>query len=118
MKTRYSISYFIILIALILTFVYAFAINNRIQVEEYAALDNTIIEESVNSNSDDVISQGYYLKELDGYIIVYLYDNETIFEYTDILISTLPEYLQLEVTEGKYIETSEELYAFLENYSS
>lgn len=118
MKLRYSISYFIILTATILTLVYVYAMNNRTQVEEYAALDNTIVEDIVISNSDDIISEGYYLKEQDGYVIVYLYDNVTVFEQTDILITSLPEDLQNQVIEGKYVKTAEELYSFLENYSS
>ena len=41
-----------------------------------------------------------------------------VYEYTDISLEGLPENLQKEIQNGKYIETSESLYGFLENYSS
>ena len=43
---------------------------------------------------------------------------KTVYEYTDISLEGLPENLQKEIQNGKYIETSESLYGFLENYSS
>ena len=43
---------------------------------------------------------------------------KTVYEYTDISLEDLPENLQKEIQNGKYIETSESLYGFLENYSS
>ena len=60
----------------------------------------------------------YYLLEKNGYVVVYLSDKETIYEYTSIDVETLPETVQNEVKNGKYIEDMEELYGFLENYSS
>ena len=45
-------------------------------------------------------------------------DRETIYEYTSIDVETLPVTVQNEVKNGKYIEDIEELYGFLENYSS
>ncbi|MBR4999103.1 MAG: hypothetical protein IKY10_04400 [Clostridia bacterium] len=45
-------------------------------------------------------------------------DRETVYEYTDILVSELPYVLQNEIKNGKYIENMQELYGFLENYSS
>jgi hypothetical protein len=37
---------------------------------------------------------------------------------TDILLESLDETLQAEVIQGKYVENEEELYHFLESYSS
>ena len=45
-------------------------------------------------------------------------DKETPFEYTDIPYDELPALLREEIRNGKYIESTEELYGFLENYSS
>lgn len=117
MKFKYSISYFIILTAVILSIVYILMINTQHQLEGYVAIEE-ISEEIVISNSDDVVTEGYYLREQDGYVIVYLFDNQTIFQETDILISSLPESLQEEMIQGKYIASTEMLYSFLENYSS
>lgn len=51
-------------------------------------------------------------------MVVYLSDGTTIYEFTEIPLTDLPDEVQQEVASGKYVETAEELYAFLENYSS
>ena len=56
--------------------------------------------------------------EVNGYIVVYLSDKETPYEYTDIRYDDLPAVLRQEIRNGKYIADLEELYGFLENYSS
>ena len=61
---------------------------------------------------------GFYLQELHGFIVVYLDDRKTIYEFTEIQTSDLPQEVRQEIVSGKRIETVEELYAFLENYSS
>jgi hypothetical protein len=60
----------------------------------------------------------YCLLEDNGYIIVYFKDKETIYEYTDILLSSLPEEMQTEIKQGKYVKDDHDLFSFLENYSS
>ena len=53
-----------------------------------------------------------------GYVIVYLDDQTSIYEYTNIRVEELPEELQNEIREGKRLEGKDKLYGFLENYSS
>lgn len=60
----------------------------------------------------------YYLKESDGFVIVYKEDKQTVFETTGISLDTLPDSLQEEIKAGKYVKSEKELYSFLENYSS
>ena len=60
----------------------------------------------------------YYLIEEFGYVNIYNADQETIYEYTEISIGDLPEELQQEICTGKGVVTEQELYDFLENYSS
>ena len=60
----------------------------------------------------------YYLKNRNGYVIVYLDDQTSIYEYTNIRVEELPEELQNEIREGKRLEGKDKLYGFLENYSS
>ena len=60
----------------------------------------------------------YFLVEEFGYVNIYLSDKESIYEYTEIPVNSLPEELQQEICIGKGIETEQELYDFLENYSS
>ena len=56
--------------------------------------------------------------EVNGYVVVFLSDKKTAYDYTSIEVSTLPTELQNEVKNGKYIESTQLLYSFLENYSS
>lgn len=61
---------------------------------------------------------GYYLMVADHFIVVYREDRQTLYMNTDILLEDLNETLQAQIMQGKYIETEEELYNFLESYSS
>ena len=63
-------------------------------------------------------NKGYYLMVADHFIVVYQEDKRTLYMNTDILLAGLDDRLQAEIMRGKYIETEEELYNFLESYSS
>lgn len=60
----------------------------------------------------------YVLVEEYGFVNIYLADRETVYEYTDIPIDSLPEDLQNEICTGKGLKGEQDLYDFLENYSS
>lgn len=62
--------------------------------------------------------KGFYLMVADHFVIVYEEDKKTIHMNTDILLEGLSEELQTEIIGGKYIENEQELYNFLESYSS
>lgn len=63
-------------------------------------------------------NEGYYLMVADHFIVVYREDKRTLYMNTDILLAGLDDGLQAEIMQGKYVETEEELYNFLESYSS
>ncbi len=77
-----------------------------------------IDEQVVRTKGQALNEDCFYLMEVNGYVAVYLSDKETVYEYTNILVAELPYTLQNEIKNGKYIENLEELYGFLENYSS
>ena len=54
----------------------------------------------------------------DGYLTVYDGNRRQVILYTDIPVFSLPQAMQEEVMDGKYIQTEEELYNLLESYSS
>ena len=60
----------------------------------------------------------YYLAEEQGYVVVYYRNMGTLFCETGIELNDLPAHLQREIRRIKTIETEEELYGFLESYSS
>ena len=61
----------------------------------------------------------FYLAAFDGRVVVYLEDKRTVYIHTDIMLDTLPDDVQSEIILGmKFISGEEELYDFLEGYSS
>ena len=61
---------------------------------------------------------GYIAKSFNGMVVILNGDGKTVYEYTEINIGALPEDLRNEILDGMKLETEEELYSFLENYSS
>lgn len=53
-----------------------------------------------------------------NYVAVYSLPENEIYEYTDVILDVLPAELQEEIRQGKYLRNEEELYNFLENYTS
>lgn len=62
--------------------------------------------------------KGYYLMVEDHFIVVYEEDRQRLHMNTDILLEDLNDKLKAEIIQGKFIENEEELYNFLESYSS
>ena len=69
-------------------------------------------EKSISADGTAKKENGYFLKEKNGYLVVYLADGETFYESTGIRTESLPEKLLEEIRQGKYIETTKELYGF------
>ena len=63
-------------------------------------------------------TEGYYIMELDGEIRIYKADRETLYFRTELLLQDLPENVQQEIIEGKYMDSELKVYHFLESYSS
>ena len=65
-------------------------------------------------------AEGYQivLVDDDNYVSVYQLPSGEIYEYTDVIMDVLPSELQEEIRSGKYLKNEEELYNFLENYTS
>ncbi len=125
MRNKYGIGFFatVLLLALAVTFACQFSYKiarekaeKRIKAKEEAA--SAQAEESVTADGHALKEDCYYLKNVNGYVAVFLSDKKTVYEYTDIFCEELPEKIQEELVKGKYIETQEALYGFLENYSS
>lgn len=63
-------------------------------------------------------SESFYLAVRDNEVIVLLEDKETVFINTGIMLTSLPEAVQLEIIQMLWVENEEDLYDFLEHYSS
>lgn len=60
----------------------------------------------------------YYMVAENGCVTVYYIDKRTVYEYTNVLVDTLPEDVQEQVERGKYVMDDDALYDFLETYTS
>lgn len=62
--------------------------------------------------------KGFFLLNENHYVVVYDNSLSQVYMNTDILVEELPENLQQEILNMKYVEDEGELYNFLESYSS
>ena len=124
MKTKYVIGLLAVFLLITALLAAGYQISYRHVMEsQAAAAEKEAATESIAAEGEAVKEKkgeedGYWISYLQGYVTVYLSDRTTIYEMTDILLTDLPEEVQQEIAAGKYISTTEELYAFLENYSS
>ena len=119
MKKYYSIGFFLVVLLLIAGMSFGYQLSyRRLLDRQETQREEQKEEQAITTKGKAEKNEGYYLKELNGYVTVYLSDKKTIYELTEIPLTDLPEEIQQEVCSGKYIESIKELYAFLENYSS
>lgn len=84
-------------------------------VEKDEAISNKIM---VESNTMPVIeNHNYYMKFQDRQFVIYNKDH-SIYELADLEEKFLPASLVNELKEGKYFKDEQELYEFLETYTS
>ena len=121
MKKRYGIGFLIGMIVFTLVLVCAYQLSYDRAMRKLGAKQRDIQkkqEHVVETKGSAQKEDGYIIKEKDGYIIVYLSDGKTVYEYTTVETQYLPEEIQKEVKKGKKADTVGQVYGFLENYSS
>lgn len=60
----------------------------------------------------------FYLMVKDHYVVIYYIDKETVYMNTGILLEHLPDELQIKIIEGYELNGEQQLYNFLESYTS
>lgn len=124
MKKKLSIGFFTAALAalIMVSAAYHFTYERAVEKakEETARLGSEEQEEkeSVTTEGQAVKEEAYYLMEVNGFVVVYFSDKKTVYDYTSIEVSSLPPTLQNEIKNGKYVESTQLLYSFLENYTS
>lgn len=124
MKKKLSIGFFTAALAVLImvSAAYHFTYERAVEKakEETARLGSEEQEEkeSVTTEGQAVKEEAYYLMEVNGFVVVYFSDKKTVYDYTSIEVSSLPPTLQNEIKNGKYVESTQLLYSFLENYTS
>lgn len=113
MKRKYSIA--LVICIVIVLGILGYGYQQRVKkIKESEETKQETIHTQAKAEKDE----GFYLAELNGYLVVYREDKKTIYEYTNILVADLPENVQEEILEWKKMDSIQELYGFLENYSS
>ena len=98
--------------------------NKYSQIEESSFLNEETQEVVSSSQSNIAMTElpaeesCYYLTVLEGKIVVMEKDQKTIYLTTDIYVEALSDSLKQELCKGKFIHSLEELYGFLESYTS
>ena len=120
MKMRYRIGFFMALFLFISLLGIGYQLSYQYVADKHQTESQELEKktESITTKGTAEKNEGFYLCDLHGYVAVYLYDQATIYEFTDISLDSLPSEVQKEIKNGKYIQTENELYGFLENYSS
>ncbi len=81
----------------------------------YFSADKIVLRKNYNSAK---AGYKYCIVSERGYLTVYYIDMKTIYEYTSIETSSLPNNVQLQVIQGLYMKDLSEVFSFLETYSS
>lgn len=122
MNKKYMVGFFALILIFGTLLTAGYQISYDRVAQRQAAPDQEVTDaRSITAEGeavDEKAGEGYYLCEMQGFVVVYLSDRKTIYEMTEIPLTDLPEEVQQEIAVGKYIPTQEELYGFLENYSS
>lgn len=87
-------------------------------VELFSFSPQRIVIKKVYSMADSEEENGFFLVNENHRVVVYQKDLQNVYMNTDIQVEELPESLQEEIIQIKYIEDEKELYNFLESYSS
>lgn len=64
------------------------------------------------------VTDQFFLCKRGDFIVVYYSDLKTVYEYTEILCSSLPVEEQQALEQGFYVKDTQELYSVLEGYTS
>ena len=118
MKRQVSVSIFLAILVIILAWIYIKFSNETRVDENKVTTENDVSKEQSVTISQEYTSYPYYIKAIDGRLVVYESKQQTIFMETSIEIHTLPEEIQNNLETGIFFETEGKLYDFLESYSS
>ena len=102
----------IILMCVLISFAAVFFVG--LVEEDREAERKTLVHSNPLPLSEE---SSYYMKSQGSSIIVYNKDH-TVYEYTDLQKEFLPEHVVYELIQGIYFQDQEDLYEFLETYSS
>lgn len=118
MKRQVSVSIFLSILVIILALMYI-KFSNETRIEEnIITTENNVSNDPSVTISQEYVYYMYYIKVVDGRLVVFENKNQSIFMETSIEFSTLSKELQEKIENGIFFQTESQLYDFLESYSS
>ncbi len=117
MKRQISISILLAILVIALTWLYI-RFSNETQLHENGVLTKENQQEDALEISQDYMVFQYYIKDDNGRLVVYETKTQAIYAQTGIETDVLPMEIQAELETGLFFESEEDLYNFLESYSS
>ena len=118
MKRQISVSIFLAILLIVLTWLYIKFSNETVPKDNKIQTENEVSKDESITISQEYISCMFYMKEVDGRLVVFESKNHTIFMETSIETITLPIEIQDKLDSGIHFQTEAQLYDFLESYSS
>ena len=118
MKRQISVSILFAILLIAMVWLYIKFYNERKPQSEELTTEQHITKEEALEISNEYTSYAYYAKDEDGRVIVHSVKSPKLSMETGIETFALPSVIQEKLEEGIFFETEEDLYDFLENYSS
>jgi len=118
MKRQVSVSIFLAILVIALAWLYI-KFNNETQPKnQNITTENDVSKEESITISQEYLTFPYYIKAEYGRLVVYLSKTQEIYMETAIELDVLPLEIQEKIDTGIFFQTEQELYDFLESYSS
>ena len=118
MKRQVSVSIFLAILVIALAWLYI-KFNNETQPKnQNITTENDVSKEESITISQEYLTCPYYIKAEYGRLVVYLSKTQEIYMETAIELDVLPLEIQEKIDSGIFFQTEQELYDFLESYSS
>ena len=118
MKRQMSISIILSILVIVLAWLYIKDFNKRRENNDNLVTENNISKEEAITISQEYENFDFYIKSEDGSVSVFHVKTQELFMETGIETYTLPNEIRNQLNSGIFFETEDELYDFLESYSS
>ena len=100
------------------SFLDASSLNGILNSDTEVLVEESDLNQDVSTINQRKPQEGYFLAFMDSKVIVLKEDKRTVYMTTDISSQMLPEDLRQEIMQLYYVENEQELFDFLESYSS
>lgn len=104
MKKKYCIGFFVVLFVFVSLLGIGYQVSYQYVMDRQMARQQDKQQRSVAVKGEAEKNEGYYLAELHGYVVVYLFDQSTIYEFTDIPFEELPKEVQTNVKQKNMLK--------------